>query len=475
MKHPLKGGLKLRDPKKVGFQPVMDMLTSPSAKIRLLSYRSLQAFMLSIDVKQEDSEYDELIGTSFSKPVTSYVMKIAILANEPPLVLKERFLGILEKEQHKDGIEKQTDTPSYFFQEAKLQQILWKRSIQNGCPAICPPIANFALFHNSEAKTFINYLLFNESKPNTDIKSGFEYLLNFLSSCHGSTCGIGVLVMPMIQNSMTLGELISKSESLVSLDDGSFITNQQIAEALACVSSRLLWMVVGLHMMHYDLHSKNAMVSFSPQGKVNGCKLIDFGKASDLESMVSDRHLLNHEKTEIKKKCQYFEKLILLPTKSDTEKKTRIIEVMNFVKNLDIANNMKMFKVDNPQINLIYKMFLEMPTIQLMAYDNLKTLLSTHQDGIISKTVELLEKNGQLVNLDHPLNSFYVPFSLTNTTRQHTSPMMSPIKKKLRYTPQKEVPTLLDRWNFQYGGKRNSNKRKKAKRCRKTLRRKKYI
>ena len=76
------GGLKKKYPEKRGFKPVFDMINSPSAVITLLTYKSLKGFMICLDVSEEDSEYLTLSGSKFIKPVTSFILKFAVIAQE---------------------------------------------------------------------------------------------------------------------------------------------------------------------------------------------------------------------------------------------------------------------------------------------------------------------------------------------------------------------------------------------------------
>lgn len=406
----MKGGLKLRNPNKKGFEPVMDMVRSRSANMRLVSYNSLQAFMFSLKVDESDAEYDELVGASFSKRVTSYILKFTLLANQEPYLLEKRFYGALEKAKYKAGIDKSTDTPQNFYEEAKLQQNLWKKSIRKGRPAICPPIANLSLFHSADAKALIDFFLHHISFTFDDTQLSLQYILDFLLD---STHCLGILVMPMIQDAITVGELITMVEINYSFNKTVTFGNKQLTEAIACVLSQFLWMVIGLHMMHYDLHSRNALVSFSSTGQLVGCKLIDFGRASDLENHTSDKFLDANKKRLIVTQCQRYQKEFIQGKVLTKDKIHVIAKLMHFVKTLDLVNNKRQFNANEPQINIMYTRFMQSPDIQIKTYNNLQHIMRLeHGEGISNKIVEEMENNGELVNFNRSIKSFYVKFSL---------------------------------------------------------------
>ena len=45
-----------------------------------------------------------------------------------------------------NGVHKSSESRESFFNEAKLQQYIWKESITFGRPAICPSVANLSMF-----------------------------------------------------------------------------------------------------------------------------------------------------------------------------------------------------------------------------------------------------------------------------------------------------------------------------------------
>ena len=145
------GGLKLKHVRKQGFQAVSDMLRNPKSKLEILTYLSYKGFVFVLNVQEEFSEYFTLHEGRFDKPVTSFILKFALIKKYitelPPLRLSNRVV-----------VKKATESKQSFFEEAKLQQHVWKKSISEGKPAICPSIANFSLFDTIQSTNLLQFL-----------------------------------------------------------------------------------------------------------------------------------------------------------------------------------------------------------------------------------------------------------------------------------------------------------------------------
>ena len=95
------GGLKLINPRKIGFEAVFDMINSNSGRLNLFTYNSLKGFMITLDVNENDSEYLSLEGIKFTKPVTSFILKFAIIThkNNKPLPIYKQHKKSSESEE----------------------------------------------------------------------------------------------------------------------------------------------------------------------------------------------------------------------------------------------------------------------------------------------------------------------------------------------------------------------------------------
>ena len=93
--------------------------------------------MFSLNVNPEYSEYRTLNYTNskFTQEVTKFILKIVVIAPQNDTQLNPF-----------NRVKKSSESLDSFFDEAKMQQNLWKKSITGGRSAICPPII-IHLFH----------------------------------------------------------------------------------------------------------------------------------------------------------------------------------------------------------------------------------------------------------------------------------------------------------------------------------------
>jgi hypothetical protein len=78
-----RGGAKLKNKEKQGFQPVLDMLNSDGSRIELLTYTSLSGTMFTLSVTPGNSEYVDfnLSSKKFDTPIYNFILKIVIIKN----------------------------------------------------------------------------------------------------------------------------------------------------------------------------------------------------------------------------------------------------------------------------------------------------------------------------------------------------------------------------------------------------------
>jgi hypothetical protein len=116
------GGVKLKNPYKEGFQPVYDMIGHADSKLDVLTYSSLKGFLFTLELKDHVSEYYDLNRNTrqINKPVTNYILKFSVIRDNN------------DDLPDCDGVEKESESAQSYFQEAKLQQTCWIRSIAGG-------------------------------------------------------------------------------------------------------------------------------------------------------------------------------------------------------------------------------------------------------------------------------------------------------------------------------------------------------
>lgn len=291
-----KGGLKLKDPTKTGFKAVYDMINSSSCVLKLMTYQSLKGFIITLDVDPSDSEYLNVdMNGRFTDPVTSFLFKIAVITPRNDTEL-EPFVG------PKGTRNKSSESADSYFEEAKLQNTIWKKSIAGGRPEICPPIANFSLFDNNNSKKLLEFLY--SKSNNDDTRAVFQYLIKVNNTVKNGkrNNSIGVIIMPKVQ-SMTLDRITQMNIHQQGSDEGKpldEISKEKLDNAYACVTAQTVRLFIDIGVIHFDLHDDNSLISNS------NCVLIDFGRASFTLSEEDDDYFNVGEKEEMKQKKEEF-------------------------------------------------------------------------------------------------------------------------------------------------------------------------
>ena len=391
------GGLKLKNSGKTGFKPVYDMINSLSGRLDLLTYKSLKGFMISLDVASEDSEYMSLNTNrqKFTKVVTSFILKFAIIT-----------LNNDEALPPYKGINKSSESKDSYFDEAKLQQLIWKKSIIGGRPEICPPVANFSLFDNDNSKELLRFL---QGKTTGSSKEIFDYLFDCVNS--NATYEIGIITMPKVENSTTFGDFIDATNG--THFHGIRINTEYKNMAYACVGAQIVRLFIDIGVIHFDLHSGNALIYLTPNNEIK-CLLIDFGRASNIMSETGDDYLSYRQKQEIMTRKQiYYDSFITFATKEDSteaEKENYIKEALDYIARTDLEINQTLFafsRSDSYQMDW-YESY--PPAAYKPAFEMLKKSIITIGISITDKTIKSYEESGNLIDFSGDVASFIVPF-----------------------------------------------------------------
>ena len=409
-----KGGLKLRNPGKTGFTPIYDMINSPSSSLELLTYRSLKGFMITLNISPEETEYLGLYGVQFTKPITSFILKFAVITPN-----NDQSLPVFKK------IKKSSESKDSYFNEAKLQQQTWKKSISGGRPEICPPVANFSLFDNSNSKDLLAFL---QTKTSGTLKPIVDYLLNCITS--NSQYGIGVISMPKVEMSDTFGNFIDSPKN--SNFYGIKVNNETKNDVYASVSSKIVRLFIDIGVIHFDLHSGNALVYKSNDNQINSL-IIDFGRASNITNNIGDEYLTIVEKDKIlndKKTC--YDELFKIGYDAPDDKKVKFITtVLDYISNEDHEKNQAIFQFsdrDRYQMDW-YENIRDNDTVKVKAFDLLKKSIEVSgTSSMLPATIVNYEKKGYLVNFNNNVDSFVVPFTTQPSIQSTTEPSIQSTK-----------------------------------------------
>lgn len=292
--HIQSGGLKRRkhinpatgkhEPKDA-FKAICDMLESPGALFEVLTCSSLKGFMFSLTVSPFHSEFikKDPATNRFTIPETEFIVKFCITSNDEYGIKPYKF-----KKTDK-AISKETETAEGFFEEAKLQQGIWMNSIGAHKRPLCPSVAGFGILSNPIALEFLNKY---SAEPTLcrDPKSKYtmEYLQKEIAKVpgggHNPQFDLGILLMPKVPRSQTLGDYLAT------------VPHQEQLNMKSRLLAKVIRLFVEGKVIHFDLHPGNALVYPDETAAMN-IILIDFGRASNLQSARDDDYLSVGEKT----------------------------------------------------------------------------------------------------------------------------------------------------------------------------------
>ena len=401
------GGLRLKNPSKTGFKPVYDMINSGTLKYFTVS--SLKGFMVTLDVEPEDSEYFNLSSTDdrFITPVTSFILKFAILTPDDNTELP----SYTDKKGVKRG--KSSESQDSYYKEAKLQQHIWIESIIGGRPPICPPVANLSMFDKVESEKLLNFLKGKSISYTKDLKDIFNYLYDYVTK--NANSGIGVIVMPKIENSFTFDDFYHNN------DDSN--RNQ----AYIKIASEIARLFIAVGVIHFDLHMGNSLLYY--EGNNLKCVLIDFGRASDIYNAQEDDYLDEDEKKSLKIKQKKWENTLLTYKTDDDDKKAQlIVDILSCISELDKFKNHLLYTyddVDDYQMDW-YEKFHKKANIKVLnkqAFEELYRNFKSDGRRHLRKTIEDYTKQNMLVNFSSrgSEKDFIFPFPTSIQTSRPTS------------------------------------------------------
>jgi tRNA A-37 threonylcarbamoyl transferase component Bud32 len=333
------GGLKLKDEHKQGFQPVYEMLTNPRSIVTLLNHSSLKGFMFVLNVHVDDSEYFTLHEGKFVVPVTSFILKFTVIKPSNNTHL-EPFMPTGSK-----LVKKLSESKKSCFEEAKLQQYVWKKSVSEGRQAICPSVANFSLFDNTNSTLFMMFL--NNKVHDQLANEVLHYLIQQMRERNSS---IGLIVMPNIERSVPFSRVLKQKTQTES--------DKKVKYSLiAQLSAQIVRLFIEVGVIHLDLHSNNVLI-FDDNSK---CLIIDFGRASDIHNGKDDDLKLSAKLRIIdlqKKYSNEFLKLSSNDEASDEEKRKFMVDVIKEIADVDYLKYQTIFSgVNSKRGPTKYQMF----------------------------------------------------------------------------------------------------------------------
>ena len=395
------------------FKPVGDMINHDSSNLYLLAVDSLKGFLVFLTVDEENSNYLDIGKTQFTYPVTKFILKFVVLRGA------EDFTNLAPY----NGIHKSFESRHSFFEEAKMQQLIWTESITGGSPPICPSVANFALFDTVHSAKLLWGLLKKVKEEEEPDPTSFTptSLFNYLfESSNKNYRGIGVLTMPAITQSTTLDRFVKLPDNGVFY--GKVITREDRLDAISNIFAQVVRLFIQIGVIHFDLHAGNVMIYLTPDQEIKTL-LIDFGRASNINSEVDD--LLGIEDKDGAKNLQsmYFNDFFKLAVSStNDEKRNYMKSVLDTIAKADFEINQQHYRDGRSYQMMWYSHFRQYynqrdevlreayANIFVEAFNILNPMMIANIDrpGITQTTIAKYARDGSFVNYNGSIDEFIV-------------------------------------------------------------------
>jgi len=287
------------------FTAIEDMLRSPGATFEVLTCSSLKGFMFTLTVLPEHSEFfkQSRPGGKFDVPETEFIVKFCITSDNEYGIDKFKFPPTAKN----DWVGKETESAEGFFEEAKLQQNIWRHSVSAGKEPLCPSVAAFQILEHSRALRFLSGFPTTGKSGKTSasaVSAGLSlcttdksrYTIDYLSkqirkhppSSSSSRFDLGILLMSKIPNSMTLDDYLNRHQGASGVDARLHVKSLMLAKVIR--------LFIEGKAIHFYFHPGNGMVILGPSGDLESTILIDFGRASSLQNPNADGYLNPVEK-----------------------------------------------------------------------------------------------------------------------------------------------------------------------------------
>ncbi len=288
-----------------GIKPLYDMLDLTGTKVTLLTANSLNGFMFKVDIGDDILEYpylDLLPGSQrFSVDVKSFIIKIVVVSKRE----RDRLAPLIFHKSHIVGdqiiIKKEAVSPESFEKEAIIQDSIWIKSVSGSRPAICPSVAYASIMEDDVSDQLLGKLQ-ERLNPNDNFYENvtISYLADAIynrpKKSYYDFRKLGILLMPTIPDARTFYRFIQENPNVPTTPN---VLREVVRDVVANIIAQIVRMFIELKIIHLDLHVDNVMVYKENENDGYKSKIIDFGRASILESGYADVYFSGEEKAEM--------------------------------------------------------------------------------------------------------------------------------------------------------------------------------
>jgi hypothetical protein len=285
-----------------GIKPINDMLDLQKTKVTLLTASSLNGFMFKVDIGNDIIEYpylDLLPGSQrFSVGVKSFIIKIVVVSTQENDKLYPLIFNTTNIVGDQTIIKKEAVSPDSFEKEAKVQDSIWIKSVSGSRPAICPSVAYASILTDDVSDQLLGKLQ-ERLNPNDNFYENvtISYLAHAIYNKRQKSYypqrKLGILLMPTIPNARTFYRFRRDNPNQPTTPE---VVPEVVRDVIANILAQIVRIFIESKIIHLDLHVENVMVYKENQDDGYKSKIIDFGRASRIDSGSTDAYFSREEK-----------------------------------------------------------------------------------------------------------------------------------------------------------------------------------
>ncbi len=391
-----------------GIKPIFDMLELKNTKVTLLSATSLNGLLFKVDIGDDIAAYpylDLLPGSQrFSVGVKSFIIKIVVVSTQagdkldPLIFQKSNIVG------DQIAIGKKAVSPKSFEKETIIQDRIWIKSVSGSRPAICPSVAYATILTDDVSDQLLGKLQ-NKLNPNDNFYENvtISYLANAIYNRQQKSYyphrKLGILLMPTIPNARTFVRFRHDNPNDPTAPE---VVPEVVRDVIAHTIAQIARMFIESKIIHLDLHVENVMVYKENEDDGYKSKIIDFGRASIIDSGSSDIYFSREEKAAMLEIVTRMDTDFNKKVQNDKDKIIFMRNVIDYITYQEKGVYEKLFPGYQGQLKWIEEYIDD--EIMLSAFNKLLSMMLVNVDRGIGISYSTINRNHRY-RLDFPHES----------------------------------------------------------------------
>ena len=391
-----------------GIKPIFDMLELKNTKVTLLSATSLNGLLFKVDIGDDIAAYpylDLLPGSQrFSVGVKSFIIKIVVVSTQardkldPLIFQKSNIVG------DQTIIGKKVVSPKSFEKETIIQDRIWIKSVSGSRPAICPSVAYATILTDDVSDQLLGKLQ-NKLNPNDNFYENvtISYLANAIYNRQQKSYyphrKLGILLMPTIPNARTFDRFRHDNPNDPIAPE---VVPEVVRDVIAHTIAQIARMFIESKIIHLDLHVENVMVYKENEDDGYKSKIIDFGRASIIDSGSPDIYFSIEEKAAMLEIVARMDTDFNKKVQNDKDKIIFMRHVIDYITYQEKGVYEKLFPGYQGQLKWIEEYIDD--EIMLSAFNKLLSMMLVNVDRGIGISYSTINRNHRY-RLDFPHES----------------------------------------------------------------------